>query len=106
MRKRITLLLATPMVLLIVLAFGWTQPGQLMAASDNFFAGKQIRILIGFQPAGGHDLEARVLARHLSKHIPGNPRMIVQNMPGAGGVLMTTYLYNRAKPDGLTFGVV
>lgn len=85
MRTRIALLLATPMVVLVVLAFGWVQPGQLMAASRSFFAGKRIRILVGFQPAGGHDLEARALARHLSKHIPGNPRMIVQNMPGAGG---------------------
>jgi len=59
-----------------------------------------------FSTGGGHDLEARVLARHLSKHIPGNPRMIVQNMPGAGGVLMTSYLHNRAKADGLTFAVV
>ena len=69
------------------------------------FKGKSIRILIGYPPGGGHDLEARVMARHLSKYIPGKPRIIVQNMPGAGGMIQAAYVFNRAKPNGLTIGL-
>ena len=69
------------------------------------FKNKSIRILIGYPPGGGHDLEARVMARHLSKYIPGKPRIIVQNMPGAGGMIQAAYVYNRAKPNGLTIGL-
>lgn len=79
------------------------------AAEDTkgqLYTGKTIRILIGSTPGGSHDLEARVIARHVSKYIPGNPNVIVQNMPGAGSRIMVGYLYNRAKPDGLTWGVV
>lgn len=106
MRKRIALLSAAPATLILTLAFVWVSPGEVAASSHGFFAGKQMRILIGFPPGGSHDLEARVLARHLPKHIPGNPSVIVQNMPGAGGVIMTSHLHSRAEPDGLTFGLV
>lgn len=68
-------------------------------------AGKTIRILIGYPPGGGHDLEARVMARHLGKYLPGKPTIIVQNMPGAGGMIQAAYVYNIAKPDGLTIGL-
>lgn len=106
MRKRTALLLAVSATVIFVLAFTWILPGRVAAASYDFFAGRQIRILVGFPPAGGHDLEARVVARHLPKYIPGNPSIIVQNMPGAGGVIQATYLYRRANPDGLIFGIV
>jgi tripartite-type tricarboxylate transporter receptor subunit TctC len=66
---------------------------------------KSVRILIGYPPGGGHDIEARVMARHLGKYLPGNPNIIVQNMPGAGGMIMSAYVYNRAKPDGNTIGL-
>ncbi len=75
------------------------------AEAAESFAGKSIRILIGYPPGGGHDLEARVMARHLSKYLPGNPSIIVQNMPGAGGMIQAGYIYNRAKPDGLTIAL-
>lgn len=68
--------------------------------------GKRLTILVGVPPAGGHDLEARVIARHLHRYLPGSPSIVVQNMPGAGGAVMATYLYGRGKPDGLTFGVI
>ncbi len=68
-------------------------------------AGKSIRILIGYTPAGGHDLEARIMARHLGQYLPGNPHIIVQNMPGAGGMIQAAYMYNRARPDGRTIGL-
>jgi len=81
-------------------------PLSLLAAStQDFYAGKRMTILIGFTPAGGHDLEARIMARHLPKHIPGLSSVVVQNMPGAGGLMMGAYMYKRARPDGLTTGV-
>ncbi len=66
---------------------------------------KTVRILVGFPPGGSHDLEARVLARHVGKYLPGNPSIIVQNMPGAGGDIMVSHLARRVKPDGLTVGI-
>ncbi len=74
-------------------------------AEESFTKGKSIRILIGYTPAAGHDLEARVMARHLGKYLPGNPSIIVQNMPGAGGMIQAGSIYNRAKPDGLTIAL-
>ena len=68
-------------------------------------AAKTVTILIGYPPGGGHDIEARVMGRYLGKYLPGNPKVIVQNMPGAGGMIMSSYVYNRAKPDGNTIGL-
>ena len=92
------------LILIAIFACAWLVPSHTVASSD--FAGKQMRILVGVSPGGGHDLESRVFARHLPKHLPGNPSVIVQNMPGAGGVLMLSHLHRRVKPDGLTFGVI
>ena len=71
----------------------------------SVFEGKTFNILVGFPPGGPHDLEARVFARHLRKYLPGQPRVLVQNMPGAGGMIMFSHLYSRAKPDGLAAGI-
>lgn len=73
---------------------------------DNFYEGKTVRIIVGSPPGGGYDLYARLLARHLGQHIPGNPHVLVQNMPGASSVIAMNYIYNIAKPDGLTIGQV
>jgi tripartite-type tricarboxylate transporter receptor subunit TctC len=70
-----------------------------------FYQGKTIRIIVGSDSGGLYDLWARLLAKHMPKHIPGNPNMIVQNMPGAGGLTATNYLYGLTKPDGLTSGM-
>jgi tripartite-type tricarboxylate transporter receptor subunit TctC len=75
-------------------------------AQANFYQGKTITIAVGSTTGGGYDLWARVLARHLGKHIPGNPNILVQNMPGAASIVATNYLYNVAKPDGLTLGAL
>ena len=56
------------------------------AHADDFYKGKTFTIVAGFSPGGGFDLYARVLARHIGKHIPGNPSVIVQNLPGAGSL--------------------
>jgi tripartite-type tricarboxylate transporter receptor subunit TctC len=60
--------------------------------------------VVGYGPGGGYDRIARVLAKNLSKHIPGNPSIVVQNMPGADSMITANYVYNIAKPDGLTIG--
>lgn len=76
----------------------------LHAQIEPFYKGKTVRIVVGFSPGGGFDVWARTIAQHVSKHIPGNPPVIVQNMPGAGSMTAANYIYNVAKPDGLTIG--
>jgi tripartite-type tricarboxylate transporter receptor subunit TctC len=75
-----------------------------IAAQDNFYKGKTIRLIVGLAPGGGFDTYSRVIARHIGKHIPGNPTTVVDNMPGAASLLSANYLYKVAKPDGLTVG--
>jgi tripartite-type tricarboxylate transporter receptor subunit TctC len=70
------------------------------------FAGKQISLFIGTTAGGGYDLYARTLARHIASHIPGHPSIIAKNMPGAGGLALANYLYNRAPSDGSEFATV
>ncbi|MGE5816840.1 MAG: Bug family tripartite tricarboxylate transporter substrate binding protein [Deltaproteobacteria bacterium] len=71
-------------------------------AQEQFFKGKQIRIIVGLSTGGGYDRAQRLLAKHLGKYIPGNPDVLVQNMPGAGSVSAANYVWGVAKPDGLT----
>src|SRR5262249_34722201 len=73
-------------------------------AAPPAFEGKTIRIVVGFSAGGGFDTYSRAIARHMSKHIPGNPAIIVENMTGAGSIVAANYLYRIAKPDGLTIG--
>lgn len=73
-------------------------------AQADFFQGKSIRIIRGGQPGDLYDLWTRLVAQYLGRHIPGNPTNTVQNMPGAGSVIAANYVYNVAKPDGLTLG--
>jgi tripartite-type tricarboxylate transporter receptor subunit TctC len=75
-----------------------------MANQHEYYRGKTIRIVVGYAPGGGYDLYARTVARHMGKHIPGNPAFIVENMPGAGSMVSANYLYKLARPDGLTIG--
>ena len=72
------------------------------AQEEAFYKGKTIRVLVGTTAGSLYDLWARSIAAHIGKHIPGNPETLVQNMPGAGHKIATNYLYNVAKPDGLT----
>ena len=85
------------------LCFAWlilaVQVGYLHA-QDPPYKGKTIRVLVGFPSGGGSDAEGRVLARHIGKYIPGNPTLIVQNMPGAGGLTASNWFEELAKPDG------
>jgi tripartite-type tricarboxylate transporter receptor subunit TctC len=81
-------------------------PNLLSAAADDFFRGKTIRIVVGVSAGGGFDTYARAIARHMGKHIPGNPQLLVENMPGAGHRIAANHLYKVARPDGLTIGNV
>jgi tripartite-type tricarboxylate transporter receptor subunit TctC len=66
----------------------------------DFYKGKAVSIIVGYGAGGGYDLYARLVARHLSKHIPGEPQIIVQNMPGAGSLVAANYIYMTAPKDG------
>ena len=74
------------------------------AESASFYEGKTITIVVGYKPGGGYDNTARLLSRYLPKYIPGNPTVIVQNMPGANSLIAANHIYGVAKPDGLTIG--
>src|ERR1700754_326616 len=73
---------------------------------DQFFARKTVTITIGYTAGGSYDLYGRMVARHLGKHIPGQPSVIAQNMPGAGSLKAANYLYEVAPKDGTALGVV
>ena len=75
------------------------------SAAEDFYSGKTIRFVVGFAAGGGYDLAGRVVGRHIGKHIPGNPAVVVENMTGAGSLIAANYTYNSAKPDGLFVGI-
>ncbi len=70
----------------------------------DFYAGKSVQLVMGYAPGGGYDVYARALGRYMGRHIPGNPSIVVQNMPGAGSIKAANYLYNIAPKDGTAFG--
>jgi len=79
---------------------------QPVLAQSPFYQGKTMTIVVGYLSGDGYDIWARVVAAHMPKHIPGNPGVIVQNMPGAGSMIAANHIYNVAKPDGLTLGSI
>ncbi len=94
--RLLRILMLTALVLVLV--------PSLSLGADDFFKGKTIRFVVGFSPGGGFDTYTRLIARHFGKHVPGNPRTVVQNRTGAGSMIAANYIYNRARPDGLTIG--
>ena len=97
MRSRLTKSFAVLLIALVV-------SEQLAHSAESFYEGKTIRIIVGTSPGGGYDTYTRLIARHFSKYIPGKPSIIVDNMPGAGGLVSANHLFKVAKPDGLTIG--
>ncbi len=75
-------------------------------AVADFYKGKQINVVVGYGPGGGYDVYTRLLIRHMPRYVPGNPVMVVQNMPGAGSLRAANFLGNAASRDGLTLGVI
>jgi len=77
-----------------------------IAGAADFYEGKTITIIVGFTPGGTYDQMARFYSRHLPRFLPGNPTIIVQNMPGAGSLVATSHLFNNANRDGMTLGII
>jgi tripartite-type tricarboxylate transporter receptor subunit TctC len=98
MKSRRALLLLVMLVMLEVLAAP-------QAGAEDFYKGKTIKFLIGSGAGGGYDLFGRLMARHIGRYLPGEPAVAPQNMPGAGSVAMTNYIYNVAAKDGLSLGI-
>jgi tripartite-type tricarboxylate transporter receptor subunit TctC len=94
--RRVSLIVAT----MILLFYG---PRSALG-QEPFFKGKTVRIVVATTPGGGFDTYTRTLTRHFGKHIPGNPSLVVDNMPGAGHLIGANHVYKVAKPDGLTIG--
>jgi tripartite-type tricarboxylate transporter receptor subunit TctC len=86
-------------------ALVWCMPAQAQSVAE-FYHGRSVQFMIGYTPGGGYDLRARLVARHLSKHLPGNPTVIPQNVPGAAGLRLANQLYNAAPKDGATMGML
>ena len=89
---------------LILAGGGLDTPARAQSVAD-FYRGKTVSIYIGYGPGGTYDLSARVLARHIGRHIPGEPSIVTRNMPGAGSLKLANYLYNVAPRDGTEFGI-
>ncbi len=92
--------------LFFLLAWLFFLPHSSYSQAENFYAGKNIRLVVGYGAATATDLWARLIARHMPKYIPGSPTMVVQNMPGATSLIAANHIYGVAKPDGLTLGVI
>ena len=90
------------MLLLLISLLG--RSASAASVDQDYYRGKTIRIIVGFSAGGGFDQYARIIARHMPRHIPGGPAMIVDNMGGAGSRLAANYLYKASAPDGLTIG--
>jgi tripartite-type tricarboxylate transporter receptor subunit TctC len=87
----------------LLAAITWAPASSADPVAD-FYKGKQITLIVSYGPGGGYDVYARTLARHMPKYIPGNPTIIIQNMPGAGSLRGANYIYNAAPKDGTAFG--
>src|SRR3954466_4241907 len=101
MRNAMRLLLCTTLVVALP-----TLARAQDAAIAEFYRGKTVNVYIGVGVGGEYDIQARLVARHIGKHIPGKPNVVPQNMTGAGGLRMVNYLYVVAPKDGLSIGMI
>jgi tripartite-type tricarboxylate transporter receptor subunit TctC len=92
----------TTAVLAAALLVAHSRPG----AAQSDFSGRTIRLYIGTGPGGGYDTYGRLVARHIGRHIPGNPAVVAQNMPGASSLALTNFLFNTAPRDGTALGII
>ena len=89
----------------LMLFAGLAAPGLAMADPvSDFYRGKSVELIVGFSPGGGYDVYARLVGRHMGKHIPGNPTIVVKNMEGAGSTRLANWLHAVAPKDGAVFG--
>ncbi|MEI9477860.1 MAG: tripartite tricarboxylate transporter substrate-binding protein [Deltaproteobacteria bacterium] len=94
--------LALSLIVIFLVLSIFTPPQAVLSAP--YYEGKVIKMIVGFTAGGGYDRMTRLLAKHLPKHIPGKPTILVENMEGASSIIASNHLYNIAKPDGLTIG--
>jgi tripartite-type tricarboxylate transporter receptor subunit TctC len=92
------------MATMLALAASGAAPARADAVAD-FYKGKQVNLIVGYGPGGGYDVYGRLVARHIGRHIPGNPNVVVQNMPGAGSLRAANHIYSAAPKDGTAFGI-
>jgi tripartite-type tricarboxylate transporter receptor subunit TctC len=92
------------LILAGLLVAGWTEANA--DALSDYYKGKTVTMIVSSSPGGGYDTLARTVAKHMSKHIPGNPVVVVKNMAGAGGIVATNYLYTVAEKEGATIGLL
>jgi len=97
---------ALPHLLALCALIGICAPQAKADAIADFYKGRTVTVVVSSSAAGGYDTLARAVARHMGRHMPGNPVFIVRNMPGAGGMTATNFLYNNADKDGSVIGVV
>lgn len=90
--------------MLLLAASTYGSPARAQDAAE-FYKGKTVQLIVGYGSGGGYDIYARMLARYMGKYLPGNPSIVVQNMPGAGSLRATNYLYSVAPKDGTVFGI-
>jgi tripartite-type tricarboxylate transporter receptor subunit TctC len=95
--------LRAPLLLAVVLYASAIECAAQDAVAD-FYRGKQMSIVVGFSPGGSSSLYAQALARHMGRHLPGSPNIIIQHMPGAGSLVAANHIYNAAARDGTVFG--
>src|ERR671912_821692 len=88
-----------------ILALGWMNQAIGQSAED-FYRGRQARVIIHSAAGGDYDQWARLVTRHMGKYIPGNPTFVPQNMPGAGGIIAANHLFNTAPRDGSVIGLI
>lgn len=94
-------------LLAMAVQVSWAAQSWAAAADDkvaDFYRGKTVRIIVGFSAGGGYDAYSRLIGRHLHKHIPGNPSIVVDNMAGAGSVILANHMFNAAPKDGTVIG--
>jgi tripartite-type tricarboxylate transporter receptor subunit TctC len=89
-----------------LLLAGWAMPPAKADGLADFYKGKTVALVVGSSTGGGYDTMTRAIARFIGKHVPGNPTVVVRNMPGAGGITALNYIYNSAERDGTVLALV
>lgn len=92
-------------ILLAILFMAFLLASSTTATAQDYYAGKTVRFVVGFAAGGGYDTYTRTIARHIGRHIPGNPSTVVENMDGAGSLIAAHHIYKNAEPDGQTVGI-
>jgi tripartite-type tricarboxylate transporter receptor subunit TctC len=91
--------------LIVALGLALTGVSPTTARAEDFYKGKNIRFIVGFAAGGGYDAYTRMVARYISRYIPGNPSTVVENMDGAGSLIAANHIHSKITPDGLTVGI-